>query len=80
MSEVKKDEYIEINISKIFMGFFIALYKNSKVLVGSFILFSLVAVTMSFFMSRPEYIVKQMIQTPSYFMTVVKQIFLMKLK
>lgn len=67
MSEVKKDEYIEINLSKMFMGFLVALYKNAKILISTFILFSLVALVVSFIISRPTYAVKQMIQTPSYF-------------
>ena len=71
MSEVNKttgkDEYIEINLSKMFMGFFVAIYKNIKVFLMVFVLGCILTVGFTIFVGGPSYAYKQMIQTPSYF-------------
>lgn len=65
MSETNKNEYIEVNISKIFMSFFVTIYKNKKIFLVVFVLCSIFTVVTS--LRHSHSIVKQMIKTPSYF-------------
>ena len=62
MSEVKKDEYIEISLTKML----IALYKNKKAFL-SIMISGCVITFATAILQKPSYIYSQMLQVPSYF-------------